>query len=140
MGLTDTKITVKNEVVTNIIIFIGSILISLLIYGLFTKLSRGPSELNIYYGFGFGFAAGFLFMVTFIIVGGLRNSFYIVLGRWVDFFANLKISFGFSLRCFFDDIKSEGMVFWLYILLMVVQFKVAYYCFDILIDYFMILI
>ena len=137
MGLTDTKITVKNEVTTCVMILAGTTLFSFLIYGLFTKLSRGPEELNIYYGFGFGAATGFLFMITFIIVGGLRNSFNIVIARWADFFANLQVSLGFSLSCYFDDVKHEGMVFWLYMLVMFIQFKVSYYCLDILIQYFL---
>ena len=137
IGYTNNKITVKNEVMTCVIVFIGTILLSLMIYGLFCKLSRGPSELNICYGLGFGFSAGFLFMITFIIVGGLKNSFSLVVERWVDFFQNLKISFGFAIESFFDHLKNEGMVFWLYMLLMGVQFQVAYHYLSILVVYYL---
>ena len=137
MRLTDNKITVKNECMTCAIVLIGTVLISIGLRWLFHRLENNPGLTDWYYGFGFGSAAGFLFMVSFIIAGGLRNSFYILLERWKDFFKNLQISFGFALESFFSHIKDEGMVFWLYILVMVVQAVTAYYCLSNLANQFM---
>jgi hypothetical protein len=76
-------------------------------------------------------------MVSFIIAGGLKNSFSIVQERWADFIENLKISFGFALKDFFTHIKNEGMVFWLYILVMIIQLVTASHCFKVLADLFL---
>lgn len=137
MALKDSKITVKNECITCALVLIGTALFSLFIFYIFDKLSSGPKHANIYYGFGFGSAAGFLFMVSFIIAGGLKNSFSIVQERWADFIENLKISFGFALKDFFTHIKNEGMVFWLYILVMIIQLITASNCFKVLADLFL---
>ena len=138
MGIgTNNKITVKNEIMTCVIVLVGTFLVSLVITYLFNRLSNGPKDLNIVYGLGFGFAAGFLFMITFIIVGGLKNSFSLVAERWVEFFQNLKISFGFAVSSFFDHLKHEGMVFWLYMLVMAIQFQVAFHNIMILVNYYL---
>ena len=137
MALRDSKTTVKNECATCVLVLIGTALFSLMIYYLFDKLSNGPESANIYYGFGFGSSAGFLFMISFIIAGGLKNSFSIVLERWSDFIENLQISFGFAIKDYFTHIKDEGMVFWLYILVMIIQLLVASHSLSTLADLFL---
>ena len=128
MGLRDSKITVKNECITCLFITIDTILFSCLLYLIFDKAKELPTHVNWYYGFGFGCATGFLFMICFIIAGGMKNSTHILIERWVDFFENLRISLGFAFSSLFTHIKNEGMAFWLYILLMAAQIGVSYYC------------
>ena len=140
MGIINPKVTVKHEIGTCALLAVSTFLFSLLIYAAFSSFSRGPEETNIYYGFGFGCATSFVFMLAFIVAGGLKNSYEIVVSRWMDFFESLQISFKFAISEFFENIKDDGMVFWLYILIMIIQVYVAYYCFSFLIDYFGIVI
>lgn len=127
MALLDRKITVKNELLTCLFILIGTFLFCVMINYLFSLLKGYGEEINWYYGFGFGCSAGILFMISFTIAGGLSNSFSIMLARWVDFFQNIRISFGFALRSFFLHIKDEGMCFWAYMLVIAIQLAGAYY-------------
>ncbi|MBQ9731403.1 MAG: hypothetical protein IJV94_04805 [Bacilli bacterium] len=137
MGLKETKITFKNEVGTFFIILIGTFVFSYLIFIAFDKTKTLPNYIDMYYGFGFGCAAGFIFMLSFAVAGGMENSFFVELERWIEFFKDLRISFKFATRNFFDHIKEEGFAFWLYILLMVAQVGVAYYCFSNLIEIYL---
>ena len=63
-----------------------------------------------------GFGAGFVFQIICIMCGLLRDSFRIVRFRIKEFFENLPCSVGFAFQCYWEDIKSDGIVFDLYLL------------------------
>ena len=136
MGIVNPKVTVKHECFTCLLLPLGTILFCFIIYLAFDKLSSGPEFANLYYGLAFGCSTSFIFMLAFAVAGGLKNSFNIVVRRWMDFFESLQISFKYAVSEFFEQLKDEGMVFWLYILIMVVQVAVACYGFSVLIEYF----
>lgn len=128
MGLKETKITFKNELFTFFIIALGTAAFSGFIFVVFNVTRKLPDYIDFYYGFGFGCAAGFIFMLSFAVSGGMENASQIELERWVELFKDFKVSVKFALGNFFQHIKDEGIAFWLYIILMVAQVGVAYYC------------
>lgn len=62
-----------------------------------------------------GCAMGLLFHLSCIIGGLLRPSFRAFTFRISEFFQNLRCSLGFALRCYWDDIKQDGVTFDVYL-------------------------
>ena len=72
-----------------------------------------------------GFALGSLVHLSFAIVGLFRGTFSVVINRWADFFANAKISFKCAVGWHWQSIKQDGIVFWLYLIIIVATAVVA---------------
>ena len=69
--------------------------------------------------FVFGFAMGILFDLGCIIAGLMKGTFDVVKERVKTFFEDLIISIRFALESYFNDIKENGIVFWIYLSIMV---------------------
>lgn len=66
----------------------------------------------------FGFGMGILFDLGCIIAGLMTGTFSIVKARVSDFFDDLVVSFKFAVQSYFNNIKENGIVFWIYLSIM----------------------
>ena len=66
----------------------------------------------------FGFGMGILFDLGCIIAGLMTGTFSIVKARVADFFDDLVVSFKFAVQSYFNNIKENGIVFWIYLSIM----------------------
>lgn len=57
-----------------------------------------------------GLFLGTLFHLGCFISGAFENALEAVKNRMTDFRMNLSISFGFALKCYLEDMKSDGVV------------------------------
>lgn len=122
----NNKISFKNDFATAIILFIVTILFILFFAAIFKEKGTLGKEISLYYGFAFGCGLSALFTLCFIISGGLKNSFWVLIRRWTILFQNLNISIRYAIGDFFRNIFEEGIAFWCY--LAVIFFQV-YYCY-----------
>lgn len=60
-----------------------------------------------------GFGIGVLFHISLAIVGVFNESLKIVKLRVAEFFENLHISFKFAWECYIEDIRENGVAFWI---------------------------
>ncbi len=75
---------------------------------------QGSSELAKYTAMGFGFGIGSLFNISCAIAGLFKGTFKVVKKRIRDLFSNFRVSIKFAFKYYWEDIKSEGIVFWIY--------------------------
>lgn len=66
----------------------------------------------------FGFGMGIFFDLGCIIAGLMTGTFSIVKARVADFFDDLVVSFKFAVQSYFNNIKENGIVFWIYLSIM----------------------
>lgn len=79
-----------------------------------------------------GFGIGVLFHLSCIIAGVLEPSFKIVIRRVGEFFENLKFSFKLACNCYADDVRENGVAFWLMFGVMVANFCIFWSGFKVL--------
>ncbi len=73
------------------------------------------------YGFELNFATakilgcgmGAMFHFCCWIFGAFKDDFKAVKTRWKEFFFNLSISAKLAFKCYFEDLKTLGVAFWL---------------------------
>lgn len=83
-----------------------------------------PAELNEATARTVAFGVGFLFHLACIIAGALKDSFRLAVMRVADFFENWKVSFKLACSCYVDDIKENGIAFWIMFAIMIANFCV----------------
>ena len=81
---------------------------------IFTRFRPYEVIANRYASISFGCLIAFLFQLSCAIAGLFKGTFKVVIVRLQEFFSNLSISFKFALKYYFENIKSEGIVFWIY--------------------------
>lgn len=96
------------------------------IYFIFEKYQNYSKIINCYGAMGIGFGVGSLFHISCIIAGLFKGLFSIVINRIAEFFSNLSISFKFAFKLYIEDLKTNGMVFWIYfvIVLLFIAFSI----------------
>lgn len=95
---------------------------------LYWAMSANSSETPyacLYTSLSIGFALGSLTHLSFVIVGLFRGTFAVVINRWVEFFANAKISVKGAFRWYWQSVKHDGIVFWLYFVIIVATLVVT---------------
>ena len=107
------------------------ILFPLVIYGIFYATisnlqNLGPVQTN-NAALGLGFGVGFIFHISCIIAGLFKGTLKVVINRVKTFFENLSLSKKLAFRCYWDDIKSEGIVFWIYFIIIFANALVSVY-------------
>lgn len=80
-------------------------------YGLFAKYQHESRAVNEACARACGFGVGAVFDLSLFVAGAFAPHFAAVLKRIFGFFGNLKVSVGFAIKCYFEDIKSDGAVF-----------------------------
>ena len=89
---------------------------------LFKNQVEISAELNEASAKTIGLGVGFLFHMSLIIAGILEESFRVVIRRVIGFFDDLKFSFKIAWGCYVDDIRENGVAFWILFAIMVVNF------------------
>jgi len=91
------------------------ILIPLICYGFFIicfrTAQRGSVLLNEPAARALGFCVGTVFDLMCIICGAFKAHIEAIKKRISGFFSNLSVGIGFAIRCYFEDIKNDGVVF-----------------------------
>ena len=93
------------------------LILFLIIYLIFDKYQNLPQTTNLYGAMGIGFGVGVLFHISCVIAGLFKGLFAIVVRRFAEFFDNLSISFKFAIKLYYEDLKENGMVFWIYFII-----------------------
>ncbi len=94
----------------------------------FKKFDKNPhEELNTYTCIVLGVGVGFLFQLSCIFGGLFRGTFSVVVKRVVNFFDNLTISFRFAWKMYVDELKEDGVVFWIILIIILATLAVVIY-------------
>ena len=105
------------------------ILLFIFVYLVINKVSHDDAITNLHTSLMFGFGCGFLFQLTCVLSGLFKGTFKVVKDRVKTLFENLAINFKFAMSCYWEDIKSEGVVFWIYFLIIGSTFGTFFYGF-----------
>ena len=62
----------------------------------------------------FGSGVAFIFQFSCVIAGLFKGTLKVVIARLKEFFGNLSISVKFAYKYYFENIKEEGVVFWIF--------------------------
>lgn len=98
---------------TCLLLIVIPIALYFILYNLIGKFQEF-NELAKYTAMGFGFGIGSLFHISCAIAGLFKGTFKVVKNRIGDLFSNLKVSAKFAFKYYWEDVKSEGIVFWIY--------------------------
>lgn len=99
-------------------IIVFPFLLGLIIYLVIQSCRDYEFAVDMHYSVAFGGLFGFLFHILCIIFGLIKNEINVVRERWSEFYDNLIVGFGFSVKQLFYDIKSNGLYLWLYLSIM----------------------
>ena len=114
-----------------LVILICLIGVPLLIYWMLQSaidaLHPFSAKVNAATGQALGFGIGSLFHLTCLIGGLLSDPIRAVLFRMSEFVQNLRVSIPFAFSCYWDDMKSDGVVL---LICMVIILGCAYLAVD----------
>lgn len=74
-----------------------------------------------------GCGLGFLFHLILILSSVLREPFEALKFRIREFRENMACSFSFALRCYWDDMKQDGVVFDIYLFIILANLAYSLY-------------
>lgn len=111
------KSSLASTLLSFLFLLIVPAVLSFIIYFLYSVHGKYSDEINYYYGQGFGYCLGALFHLSCYMMGVLTRPFLVVVGRIKEFFQNLVVSWKFAFRCYFDNLKTNGITFWMYLLI-----------------------
>ena len=80
----------------------------------FVTYSKMSKEEIHYCSLAFGCGVAFLFQFSCVIAGLFKGTLKVVINRLKEFFGNLSISVKFAYKYYFENIKEEGVVFWIF--------------------------
>ncbi len=86
-------------------------------------------KLNKFASLFLGFGVGFIFQLSCIIGGLFKGCFIVVIKRIIGFFDNVRYSFKMAVKLYFDDIRENGIVFWLMFPIVFTTFCICLYGF-----------
>lgn len=75
----------------------------------------------------FSGAVASLFQLSCVVAGLFKGTFKVVIERMKELFGNLTISFKFAMKHYWENIKAEGIVFWIFFVIMVTTILVMIY-------------
>ncbi len=116
----------RGVIPTAIILCLPSILLIWLFHAVLTKYQpHFSAELNLAAVKFFGCGVGVLFHLSCLIAGAFKESFQVVKERIKEFFSNLSVSTSLAFKWYFDDLKTEGVVFWIYFAIVATNFGIT---------------
>ena len=86
-------------------------------------------ELGLYTSLTFGFGIGLLFQFGCVVAGIFKEPVNAIIKRVKEFFEDLIISFGYAVKSYFENIKKDGFLFWIY--LYIILFTLAIVAFSV---------
>ena len=113
-----TRSPYKGVFGSSLILTVVPILLFLFVLAVVKKFTNQPLSMDVNFSLMVGLGCGFLFQLTCVLSGLMKGTFKVVINRVKNFFSNLTINFKFALKYYWDDIKSEGVVFWIYFLIL----------------------
>ena len=127
------KKTLLNEYFAVLLVVGISILFVCFTFLIFDNLIDYREIVNWNYAYSIGGTLALGYQIIFLISGGWSRSFYIFLERWKDFFDDIKISFKFAITSFFENIFNNGVVFLLYLFVLLSTLNMCVHGFQYLI-------
>ena len=82
--------------------------------GIFDLEGKLTSEQIIHSSLFFGCGVASIFQLSCVLAGLFKGTFVVVVERLKELFGNLPISFRFAMKHYWENVKSEGIVFWIY--------------------------
>lgn len=117
----------KGIIGSSLILICVPIFITFFLFLVFEKYSKIPSNVNMDFAIMIGCGAGLLFQLSTALCGLFKGTFKVVVNRVKTFFSNLSINFKFAITYYWDDIKTEGVVFWIFFLIIGTTFGFTLY-------------
>ncbi len=112
------------------IFLIGFTALMIFIFDLiFHKLAGLQGLERRYSALCFGSLVGDMFYISCCIAGLLKGKFKVVVNRIKEFKENLAISFKFAIKYYWENIKEEGIAFWIYFIVIFANFALTIYSF-----------
>ena len=102
------------------------LLLFIFVFLVVRKFTNQPLNMDINFSLMIGVGCGFLLQLSCILSGLMKGTFKVVTNRVKNFFSNLTINFKFAVKYYWDDIKTEGVVFWIYFLILGTTFAFAF--------------
>lgn len=120
-----------------VILLVVPLIIFALLYFAFDRFSRFSDELDLYSSIAIGFGAGFLFQLSCVIAGLFKGLFTVVVHRICTFFSDLRISRKVAIRIYIEDLKENGIVFWVYLFIILITLGSSIYGIVKICEYFL---
>ena len=96
----------------------------LVIFKFQSSLSNDIKEFS---SLALGLGLGFVFHLACIISGLFKGTLKVIFKRIKEFFETLNISFKLAIKSYVDNIKEDGLVFWIYFVIVGTNFGLALY-------------
>lgn len=97
---------------------------------LFVRYQIVPEIHNTYAAMMFGFGVGSLVNLSTVLAGALTDSFNHTKIRIKNFFENVGVlPFKYTMKAYFDDLKTYGVVFWVLLFFILLYIGLAIYGF-----------
>ena len=123
----ETRRQKPGEIIVKAICIVGIPLICYLVFRavIFENQTRFSKVVNEASAMGLGFGVGTVFHITCFFAGVFKDGIAVVLKRMGDFKENVSLSFGFAVKCYFQDMKDDGIEFLIEMALMVACLALA---------------
>ena len=89
----------------------------LLVFLVVKKYGNLPIDITTHFSMMIGIGCGLLFQLSCALCGLFRGTFKVVINRVKTFFSNLTINVKFAFKYYWEDIVTEGIVFWIYFII-----------------------
>ena len=119
-----TKFSVKTLTIMCLVLFFVAVPFTLIL-----RISIPRTDENLYASLMFGHGFAFLFQWVFVFIGFLDGTFKVETLRLKNFVSNVKINGKYARNMLIDDIKSNGLIFWLFLLIMILTVVIIVICF-----------
>lgn len=119
-----TKFSVKTLTIMCLVLFFVAVPFTLIL-----RISIPRTDENFYASLMFGHGFAFLFQWVFVFIGFFDGIFKVETLRLKNFVSNVKINGKYARNMLIDDIKSNGLIFWLFLLIMILTVVIIVICF-----------
>ena len=110
----------------HILLLVGTPLVLFaIIYYLIMKNHLSGKELAIYTSLTFAYGLGFVIQISCAFAGAFKGSLKVIFKRIREFFDDLIISFKYAVKSYFDNIKNDGVLFWIYLYIILGTLAIA---------------
>ena len=114
MGLKSKKTPYEGIWIFLPMLVLPSVIITALLYFVISRWqSQYVAELNFATAKIFGCGSGILFHFGCWLMGAFKDDFRAVKTRLKEFFANIAVSFRLAFSCYWEDVKTLGLAFWI---------------------------
>lgn len=113
----------KGFIASCLFLIIIPLILYFLVFSSIKRFDKSMSDdMKIYSSMMFGFGAGTILNISYMLIGVLKTDFQIVMKRIGNFISNLFISPKIAVICYKSELKEGGAAFWGYFIIMVIYF------------------